>query len=173
MRPGISFLTLYVALDFQALALILLPKKRGRRVLYGKRGLASNSGRIWYYLGWNVLTNKLCWQSLTPPCMESLWSWEGKTKDLVLCPFTLSVTLTLALSFSGLHFSIRDNFMPDRSFAYRVRCNDIFFSFFFFFWGGGGTPEAHGNSQARVLIGTAAAVLHHSHGNSRSERHLW
>ena len=33
----------------------------------------------------------------------------------------------------------------------------------------GGTPAAHGSSQARGLIKAAAAGLHHSHSNARSE----
>ena len=33
-------------------------------------------------------------------------------------------------------------------------------------------PKAHGGSQARGLIGTTAAGLHHSHSNARSELHL-
>ena len=33
-------------------------------------------------------------------------------------------------------------------------------------------PRAYGNSQARGQIGIAAAGLHHSHSNARSEPHL-
>ena len=84
MRPGISFLTLYVALDFRALALISLPDVRCRRVLYGKTVFAANSCMVWYYLGWNVLSNKLRWQNVVHPCMESLGSWEGKAQVSML-----------------------------------------------------------------------------------------
>ena len=35
------------------------------------------------------------------------------------------------------------------------------------------TPTAYGGSQVRGRIGTAAAGLHYSHGNARSEPHLW
>ena len=35
------------------------------------------------------------------------------------------------------------------------------------------TPLAYGGSQARGQIGGAAAGLHHSHSNARSEPHLW
>ena len=34
-------------------------------------------------------------------------------------------------------------------------------------------PTAHGGSQDRGLIGATAAGLYHSHGNTRSEPHLW
>ena len=47
----------------------------------------------------------------------------------------------------------------------------LFFLFFFFFLIV--TPEAYVNSQARGLIWTAAAGLHHSHSTSRSKLHLW
>ena len=42
----------------------------------------------------------------------------------------------------------------------------VFFVFFSFFWA---PPEAYGGSQARGLIGAAAAGLHQSHSNSGSE----
>ena len=47
---------------------------------------------------------------------------------------------------------------------------------FFFFCLFTAAPAAYGGSQARGLIGTVAAGLHHSHpshSNSRSEPHLW
>ena len=34
-------------------------------------------------------------------------------------------------------------------------------------------PMAYGRSQARGLIRAIATDLHHSHSNTRSERHLW
>ena len=34
------------------------------------------------------------------------------------------------------------------------------------------TPVAYGSSQARGRIEAAAAILHHSHGNTRFEPHL-
>ena len=40
---------------------------------------------------------------------------------------------------------------------------------FFFFWFLRDTPAAYGGSQTTGLIGAAAAGLHHSHGNIRSE----
>ena len=47
---------------------------------------------------------------------------------------------------------------------------------FVFFWGGGvifGAPAgACGGSQARGLIGSVTASLHHSHSNTRSEPRL-
>ena len=46
-------------------------------------------------------------------------------------------------------------------------------SFFFFFLLFRAAPEAYGSSQARGRIGAAAAGLHHSHSNTRSEPHLW
>ena len=35
-----------------------------------------------------------------------------------------------------------------------------------------GTPVAYGSSQAKGLIGTATASVHHSHSNVESEPHL-
>ena len=46
--------------------------------------------------------------------------------------------------------------------------------FFFFFFGlFRAAPAAYGGSQARDLIGGAAAGLYHSHRNMGSELHLW
>ena len=42
-------------------------------------------------------------------------------------------------------------------------------SFFFFFFFFRAEPLAYGGPQARGLIGAAAAHLHHSHSNTRSE----
>ena len=42
----------------------------------------------------------------------------------------------------------------------------------FFFFSFMAAPATHGNSQARGLIGAAAARLHHSYSNTRSELHL-
>lgn len=39
---------------------------------------------IWYYLGWNVRTNKLCCQSETHLCTGHLWCREGRARDLLL-----------------------------------------------------------------------------------------
>ena len=50
---------------------------------------------------------------------------------------------------------------------------DLFF-FFFFFCLFRATHTAYGGgSQARGIIGAAAASLHHSHSNMGSEPHLW
>ena len=46
--------------------------------------------------------------------------------------------------------------------------NSIFLSFFLFM----AAPAAYGSSQARGQIGTAAAGLYHSHGNTGSQVHL-
>ena len=43
---------------------------------------------------------------------------------------------------------------------------------FFFFCLLRAAPTAHGDSQARGLIGAIAANLYHSHGNTRSELRL-
>ena len=45
----------------------------------------------------------------------------------------------------------------------------FFFNFLFLFRA---EPAAHGRSHARGQIGAAAAGLHHSHGNARSEPRL-
>ena len=52
--------------------------------------------------------------------------------------------------------------------------NDLCFLsvFFFFFLLFTAAPAAYGSSQARERIGTAAAILHHSHSKARSELHL-
>ena len=46
----------------------------------------------------------------------------------------------------------------------------LMYMLFFFFKA---TPAAYGSSRARSQIGAAAASVHHSHGNTGSERHLW
>ena len=46
---------------------------------------------------------------------------------------------------------------------------DIFFGLLSFVLLGPHLKEAHGGSQARGLIRTVAAILHHSHSNSRFE----
>lgn len=38
---------------------------------------------------------------------------QGLDAGLMLCPFTLSVTLTTAPGLAGLYFPIWDNFTPD------------------------------------------------------------
>ena len=48
----------------------------------------------------------------------------------------------------------------------------FFFFFFAFFFFLRATAVAYGGSQARGLIGAAAAGLHHSHSNAGSELHL-
>lgn len=39
---------------------------------------------IWYYLGWNVRTNKLCSQSEAHLCTDNLRCREGRAEDLML-----------------------------------------------------------------------------------------
>ena len=51
-------------------------------------------------------------------------------------------------------------------------CEVTFFLFFFFLLFRA-APMAYGGSQARGRIGATAAGLHHSHGNTWSELHLW
>ena len=41
-----------------------------------------------------------------------------------------------------------------------------------FFWGGGDIPAAYGGSQARDLIRSTAAGLHHRHSNAGYESHV-
>ena len=48
----------------------------------------------------------------------------------------------------------------------------VFFLFFFFFWQGRGAPVPYESSQARCLIGAAAAGLCHSNSNVGSKTHL-
>ena len=55
---------------------------------------------------------------------------------------------------------------PNMSFQAKIRWFFFFFFFFFFMT----TPMAYGSSQARGLIGAAAAGLHHS--SAGSELHL-
>ena len=45
--------------------------------------------------------------------------------------------------------------------------------FFFFFCPFRATPTAYGASQAKGLMGSVAASLHHSHSGARSEPRLW
>ena len=56
-------------------------------------------------------------------------------------------------SYSGLHISV-------------IKKKNFFFFFFGLF---SATPAAHGDFQARGLIGAAAAGLSQSHSNARSE----
>ena len=46
---------------------------------------------------------------------------------------------------------------------------DLFIYLFYLFLPLGATPMAYGSSQAGDPIGAAAASLHHSHSNTRSE----
>ena len=48
----------------------------------------------------------------------------------------------------------------------------LFHLFFYLFAFSRAVPEAYGGSQARGLIGAAAAGLHQSHSNAGSEQHL-
>ena len=48
----------------------------------------------------------------------------------------------------------------------------VFFFFFFFFGLFRVAPTAYGSSQAKGPIEAAAASLHHTHSNARSEPHL-
>lgn len=47
---------------------------------------------------------------------------QGLDADLILCLFMLSVTPMTALGLLALYFPIRNDFTPDRSSSYRVRC---------------------------------------------------
>ena len=53
--------------------------------------------------------------------------------------------------------------------AFKLTDSPQIFSFFFFFFSFRATLEAHGSSQAKSWIGTAAAGLYHSHSNTRSK----
>ena len=61
---------------------------------------------------------------------------------------------------------------PTRLIRTLVQFLALFFSFFLFFWLFRAAAEAHGGSQARGRIEAAAAGLHHSYSNTRSEPHL-
>ena len=50
--------------------------------------------------------------------------------------------------------------------------NNLFFFSFVFFAFSRAAPEAYGGSQARGLIGTVAASLHHRHSHAGSKLHL-
>ena len=56
--------------------------------------------------------------------------------------------------------------------ALNLSAETVFFLFFFFFCLFRAIPAAHGDSQARGLMGAIAAGLGHSHSNDRSEPHL-
>ena len=59
-----------------------------------------------------------------------------------------------------------------RSWSRVTMMEDIWGRIFFFFLLFRAAPTIYGSSQARGQIGAAAAGLHHSHSNTRSEPHL-
>ena len=54
-----------------------------------------------------------------------------------------------------------------------IFCSQVNLFFFFFFCLFRPAPVTYGSSQARGWIRAAAADVHHSHSNARSELHLW
>ena len=69
-------------------------------------------------------------------------------------------------------FLILKNWFWNIKFQTNHYLGEFFFFFFCLFALSWAAPAAYGGSQTRGLIGAAAASLHHSHSNTRSELHL-
>ena len=124
-----------------------------------------------YLISFNIhysLCDRHCYTLVTVKKALRLIQW-----DEIICPhlnrdhpvFHYSSQLILLTLWKPLEEKHISHFSLELSFK------KIFFLFLFLLFRA--VPVAYGSSQARGRFGAAAASLHHSHNNVRSEPHLW
>ena len=138
-----------------------------------------------YFCKWLLWTKSGREETGRNKASHSLWlgdmSGEGKRKkqtpEILTCDLQVETRSCLGKVF---FFPSLSSFPPSLPpflflfpFLFSSRLFLAFLSFFFHFFLFRAAPAANGSSWAKGWIGAAAASLHHSHSNARSELHLW